>query len=53
MNDIDKLIRLFEGADYFEDPPEEETRYPIWLGICVPVLATWVVVGWLYLSLAG
>lgn len=31
--------------------PDEETRLPIWLGIGVPVAATWVALTWLVWAL--
>jgi hypothetical protein len=40
MNELDRLIRQFQGADYFEEP-ENHGRYPIWLY----VIAAPVVIG--------
>jgi hypothetical protein len=31
MNDLDKLLRQFEGADYYEPEPENHGHWPLWL----------------------
>jgi hypothetical protein len=31
MNELDKLLRQFEGADYYSEEPENHGRWPLWL----------------------
>lgn len=38
---------------FYEPFHPEETHYPIWLGIGIPVIASWVIVIWFCLALAS
>lgn len=43
MNDLDKLIRQLEGADYYREP-QGETRIPLWRGMIPATLSVWALV---------
>lgn len=48
MNDLEKLIRLYEGADYFEPLPDPEIRAPglIILGLSIAAWAVFIGAGY-------
>ena len=49
-NELDKLIRQLEGADYY-DEQEDEKRIPLWLGMLPAIIAAWALVYGLWVLL--